>query len=128
MAHERPTNAPGYEVADPPVRTIVYSALGLAAFTVLVCIVLAWCLRFLIAMESPGERNPLAPSNQLPPEPRVEVRPWEQIRELRTREEQTLDSYGWVDREKGIVRIPIDRAIDLTMERGLPVRKEAPKK
>ena len=128
MAHEQPTNAPGYEATDPPVRTIVYSAFGLAAVTVLVCIVLAWGLRFLIAMESPGERNPLAPSNQLPPEPRVEVHPWEQIRELRAREEQTLDSYGWVDREKGIVRIPIDRAIDLTIERGLPVRKEVPKK
>ena len=128
MAHERPTNAPGYETADPPVRTIVYSAFGLGAFTVLVCIVLAWGLRFLIAMENPGERNPLALPNRLPPEPRVEVHPWEQIRELRVREEQTLDSYAWVDREKGIVRIPIDRAIDLTIERGLPVRKEAPKK
>jgi hypothetical protein len=33
-----------------------------------------------------------------------------------------LSSYGWVDREAGIVRIPIDRAMDLLAERGLPAR------
>jgi hypothetical protein len=31
---------------------------------------------------------------------------------------RALESYGWVDREHGIARIPIDRAIDLTVERG----------
>ncbi|HEV2330417.1 MAG TPA: hypothetical protein VGY56_16670 [Verrucomicrobiae bacterium] len=35
---------------------------------------------------------------------------------------QKLNSYGWVDRSNGIVRIPIDRAMDLLMQRGLPTR------
>ena len=35
---------------------------------------------------------------------------------LRAAEEATLKSYGWVDRDHGIVRIPIDRAIDLLVE------------
>jgi hypothetical protein len=37
-------------------------------------------------------------------------------------ERDRLSSYGWVDREAGIVRIPIDRAMDLLAERGLPAR------
>ncbi|MGH7952127.1 MAG: hypothetical protein ACREFE_09440 [Limisphaerales bacterium] len=33
-----------------------------------------------------------------------------------------LNSYGWVDRSNGIVRIPITRAMDLIVQRGLPTR------
>ena len=35
-----------------------------------------------------------------------------------------LDSYGWVDKNAGIVRIPIDEAMKLTLQRGLPTRQE----
>lgn len=31
-----------------------------------------------------------------------------------------LESYGWVDRDRGVVRIPIERAIDLVVEGGRP--------
>jgi len=34
---------------------------------------------------------------------------------LRERQEQRLHSYGWVDKEKGTVHIPIERAVDLTL-------------
>ena len=40
-------------------------------------------------------------------------------------EEQTLNSYGWVDQQAGVVRIPIDRAMDLLAQRGLPTRPQA---
>jgi hypothetical protein len=41
--------------------------------------------------------------------------------ELARRDRAWLDSYGWVDRDKGVARIPIDRAIELTAGK-LPVR------
>lgn len=42
--------------------------------------------------------------------------------EFRKREDRTLQTYGWVDQNAGLVRIPIDRAKDLALERGFPVR------
>jgi hypothetical protein len=39
---------------------------------------------------------------------------------LRQRQSDKLNSYGWVDRSNGIVRVPIERAIDLIVLRGLP--------
>jgi hypothetical protein len=39
-------------------------------------------------------------------------------------EEKSLYSYGWVDEKAGIVRIPIERAMDLLVQRGLPVRPQ----
>jgi hypothetical protein len=43
---------------------------------------------------------------------------------MRADEDQILGSYGWIDRERGIVRLPIDRAIALLAEKGLPERAE----
>lgn len=45
----------------------------------------------------------------------------------RFREEQAgkLHSYGWIDRRQGIIRIPIERAMALIAERGLPTRAPA---
>ena len=44
--------------------------------------------------------------------------------EMRASEEKMLNSPGWVDQEKGIVRLPIDVAKQLVVQRGLPVVKE----
>jgi hypothetical protein len=40
------------------------------------------------------------------------------LRALRAAENAILEHYGWVDRDKGVVHIPIDRAMDLLAERG----------
>jgi hypothetical protein len=48
-----------------------------------------------------------------------------EINEFRLQEEQTLHSYAWVDKDAGTVRIPIDRAMQLIAQRGLPVRPQA---
>jgi hypothetical protein len=55
------------------------------------------------------------------PEPRLEQNERLEIRDFRTREEQALNSYGWVDEKNGVVRIPIERAMQLTAQRGLAV-------
>jgi len=38
--------------------------------------------------------------------------PEQMLTEVRTRDRETLSTYGWVDREKGIVRIPVDEAME----------------
>jgi hypothetical protein len=44
--------------------------------------------------------------------------------DLHAREDLLLDNYSWVDRSKGTVRIPIDRAMELIAQRGLPVAQQ----
>jgi hypothetical protein len=53
------------------------------------------------------------------PQPRLERNERLEINDFRLHEEQTLYSYGWVDQQAGIVRIPIDRAMELIAQRGL---------
>jgi hypothetical protein len=44
--------------------------------------------------------------------------------DLHAREDLLLDNYSWVDRSKGTIRIPIDRAMELIAQRGLPVQQQ----
>ena len=59
------------------------------------------------------------------PTPQLEVNERTELNGERLREEDTLSTYGWVDQNAGVVRIPIDRAMDLLAQRGLPVRSGA---
>ena len=49
------------------------------------------------------------------------------LRQLHAREAEMLQGYAWVDRNAGAVRIPIERAMDLVVEKGLPTRAESTK-
>lgn len=54
------------------------------------------------------------------PGPRLQTSSAADWEKYRAAEVHELTSYGWVDREKNIVRIPIERAIELLSQRGLP--------
>jgi hypothetical protein len=59
---------------------------------------------------------------RLPPEPRLQTDPRDDLANLRRAEEEVLQSYAWIDRNADVVRIPIEQAMKLTAERGLPTR------
>jgi hypothetical protein len=53
-----------------------------------------------------------------PPEPRLQASPKADLKEMREAEEKLLTNYGWVDREKGIARIPIEKAMEIVVAEG----------
>jgi hypothetical protein len=59
------------------------------------------------------------PSGRVPPAPRLEVHGERHWREFRSAEERRLATYGWMDRSMGAVHLPIERAIDLIVKRGV---------
>ena len=68
--------------------------------------------------------SPLANPDQLPPTPRLEVASGQYLKELRAREGTSLKGYYWVNKDLGVVGIPVERAIELLAQRGLPAREE----
>jgi hypothetical protein len=56
------------------------------------------------------------------PAPQLETDERTELNKVRLREENALSSYDYIDKNAGTVRIPIDRAMDLIAQRGLPVR------
>jgi hypothetical protein len=59
------------------------------------------------------------------PQPRLETNERLEINAFRLQEEKTLNSYSWVDQQAGVARIPIERAMQLLAQRGLPTRPQA---
>lgn len=57
------------------------------------------------------------------PAPQLEINERTELNDVRKREEDTLSTYGWVDQNAGTVHIPIDRAMELLAQQGLPVRQ-----
>ncbi len=112
-------------------REIHYKAVRrfTAFLLVLVAIALAsmWALFHFLRREiarSQPPAPPLAASREtpLPPEPRLEGPPGRELQALRSKEDAVLSTWGWVDRTKGIAEVPVDRALEIAAERGLPIR------
>ena len=59
-----------------------------------------------------------------PSGPQLQVVPGLDLRQMQAAEEERYNSYGWVDQPADIVHIPVDKAIDLLLENGLPTRQE----
>lgn len=58
------------------------------------------------------------------PAPQLETDERTQLNNIITTQEEELNSYGYIDQKAGTVRIPIERAMDLIAQRGLPVRAQ----
>lgn len=116
-----------HELKDAPVRGIVYTLAGLALMAALVGGLVYGIFAYLADNpQSAAPPNPMAVTGaqQFPPEPRIEDHPAVEIQQIHQMEDKILGTYGWTDKSRGIVRIPIDKAMDLQLERGFPTRKE----
>lgn len=72
-----------------------------------------------------AQKYPLAVGqHREPPAPNLQTQPFRDIYLLRHGETEKLTSYGWVDKEGGVARLPIDRAMELMLEKGFPARAE----
>jgi hypothetical protein len=120
-----------YESYDQKIRPIVTFTIALAAITVLVL----WLMKVTSiaftrdALEGSRPIHPLADATkpEIPPEPRLQDAPAVDLELFRERERKKLSTYEWIDRANGVVRIPVERAMELVAREGLPARAEKPK-
>ncbi len=116
-----------YEKTDANVRPLYQFLFWISVITILTAI-LSWGI--LRALESWRDRastpatmaEPQAQTwmGQPPPAPRLQIQEPKDLAAFRKEEAEILSTYGVVDREKGVYRIPIEEAMRLTLERGLP--------
>src|SRR3954469_19374460 len=64
-------------------------------------------------------------ARRLPPMPRLQPAPIQDLKDMRAAEDQILSGYGWVDQAHGVTHIPIARAIDLLAQRGIASRPQS---
>ena len=112
-------------------RAIFNFGIGLAIVTVVIEIAMVVMFRMEVSAvdaSNPPRTFPLAvvPDDRRPPEPRLQEygQSRQDSRDLRAAEDDMLNGYAWVDRNKDIVRIPVADAMKLTLQRGLPARQQ----
>ena len=124
MSNPEETDPSAARSREVDTRGVLLSGFGLAA-ALIASLVAMWGLFRVLEKRQERVDKPL-PSQvvvnlkRIPPEPRLEPDPLALRSELRAQEDALLKSYGWVDRTAGSVHIPIDRAMEIVLERGVP--------
>jgi hypothetical protein len=125
----------GYESQDLSPKGVIYFMIGLALVVIAIYFIVLGMYHFLDNYEK-AHQTPMSPmatpqadtriithtDTQAFPEPRLEENERTQLRQFIEDQDRKLATYNWVDKDKGIVQIPIDRAMDLIVQHGLPVR------
>jgi len=124
--------AAGYERSDMRPGVVLLGALALLV-ALGVILVAVTTLEALITGIPPSISRPSDLINGLqaapqptPPAPALESQPGQSLDPYMAAEQQKLTTYRWVDRQAGVVAIPIDRAMDLIAQQGLPARSATP--
>jgi hypothetical protein len=128
--HGASPNGHTHETTDATTGPIFRFVVGLAVFVAAAMVVMAILFSYFTerATISDTSVSPLAKEALPPPVsgPQLQPNPTVDLEKLHHDEDALLKSYGWVDQREGLVHIPIERAIELMAERGLPARSSLP--
>jgi hypothetical protein len=121
-----------FEESDINPRYVALTGVGVLVLMYAAALIVYLPFRFFSHERAKESPPPLPISAQsvhgvyLPPEPRLQQNPHRDLQDYMASQDAKLNGYGWVDRQMGIVSIPIDRAMDLIAQRGIPPQKAAP--
>jgi hypothetical protein len=101
-----------YEQSDFPIGAIGLALLGIFVFLVIAPFVL------MAAFPRAASDVSRAPTVE-PPAPRLQIDPSEDLGQFRAKEQKQLDTYYWIDKQKGVVHIPIEQAMKKLAEQGI---------
>ena len=118
----------GHEETDAEVGPLVRFAIFLTLVTLTCAALTGGFYKYLEGREQ-AEKAPRYPltvgvERALPPTPRLQTYPFDDVKGLRREEAKLLEHYQWVDKNAGTVRIPVERAIEILAEKGLPHRAQ----
>jgi len=127
---EHNTHDVGHEETDADIGPLVRFAIFLTVLTLVTAALTVGFYKYLDSREQ-AEKAPRYPltagvERPLPPAPRLQTYPFDDVEGLRREEAERLEHYEWIDRNAGTVRIPVSRAIELLAVKGLPHRAAAP--
>jgi hypothetical protein len=114
----------GYEVKDVPFRPWAWFALGFIISMLAIYLGVFGFTKFLTGPDTVIGRTAHGRSAALDrfPHPQLQTNPAKDLHKYLQLKDQELATYGWIDRSRGIVRIPIEQAMALYLKRGASVR------
>lgn len=119
----------GHETSDANIRDLIIFGVGLCCLVIAGLLVSGGVFHYFVGHQGLGPpASPFENLRMLPPEPRLQVTAPKDLKQYKAAQDEILNNYGWVDPKASIVKIPIDRAMDILLQKGLPVRGTTPAK
>jgi len=116
----------GYEKRDVNVPGLLKFGFWMAMVLLMTFLGMRWTFNYFNRTQTLGApASPFARERELPPSPRLQVTPHFDLQTYCQGQEEEVNTYGWIDQRLGVVRIPVDRAMDVILRRGLPARSGA---
>ena len=112
-----------FEKEDIRATPVLQFLVAIAITSVVVCLLLLGFyrgMRSYVAALQPEPPHMRFEESREAPAPRLQMRPDLDLQAVRAQEDRILTTYGWVDKSRGVVRIPIDEAMRLVAAQGLP--------
>ncbi|MGH9699410.1 MAG: hypothetical protein ACRD5R_18225 [Candidatus Acidiferrales bacterium] len=124
--HDTSSDEPRYEKRDVNLGALSKWGLALAITIIVVMFAMKWLFVFYGNIQPLGEdASPIENARVLPSGPRLQANPRADNVSYCGEQTEMLQTYGWVNQAAGQVRVPVDRAMALILERGLPTRTPA---
>ena len=122
--HQGPENSPRrYEDSDVSVGRLFAFAAGVVGLVLVGVLSSAVVFHFFVQHTPMGPpASPFEDTRAMPPDVRLQTEAPGDLKQYRANQEKILAGYGWVDSKTGVVRIPVERAMDLLLQKGYPVR------
>jgi hypothetical protein len=117
----------GYEDSNVSVKQLFAFAMGIVALVMLGVLSSAFTFRFFVRHTPMGpSASPFEDVRDLPPGLRLQTAAPLDLKRYRDDQDKILAGYGWVDPHAGFIRIPVERAMELLLQKGYPVRSSSP--
>jgi hypothetical protein len=118
-----PPAARGYEGDEVSVGRLFAFAGGVAGLIIFGVLGSIVVFKFFVRHQPLGPpASPFEDVRTLPPEPRLQITAPQDLKRYRSEQDKALNSYGWVDPDAGIVRIPVTHAMEILLQKGFPAR------
>jgi hypothetical protein len=116
-----------HEESDVNVSAIIRYGIGLLVIAAFLHLFLWWLQGTYSRQNERAQTQvyPLAAGQQdrLPPSPRFQENPQQELQDLLAKQKALLEGYGWINKDEGVARIPIEDAMKMVVERGVPTRE-----
>ncbi len=115
----------GYEKRDASIPALIQFAFWMAV------VLAATLVGMYFSFKAFKKAAPMGPTmspmvkegaRMIPPKPLLQVQPHQELQDYCDAQQKEVNTYGWVDQPSGVVRIPVDRAEELILAKGLPAR------
>jgi hypothetical protein len=117
-----PPGSPGFEEQDADSKSVIIGGVGILVVLLIAMAIMKIQFSWEISDQGENTKTPFSDQRVIPAGPLLQASEYDDQQVYKAWVKEDIESYGWVSKEDGVVKLPIDRAMEVVLANGLPVR------